>query len=175
MTPVFWFTGLSGAGKTTIADAAAAQLAEAGYRIRILDGDDVRARQHRHLGFSEADILENNRLIAQLCVDAQEDTDIIFVPIISPFEKGRASARIAIGDAFRLVYFNAGLDHVSAADVKGLYRRASDGEIDNMIGVAASNPYEPPHDADLEIDISRESSDQSISRFLAFVNRTLND
>jgi len=90
---VFWFTGLSGAGKTTIADAAAAALEKDGRRVRVLDGDDVRARQHRHLGFSEADILENNRLIAALCVEALEEVEIVLVPIISPFAKGRERGR----------------------------------------------------------------------------------
>jgi adenylyl-sulfate kinase len=172
---VFWFTGLSGAGKTTIADAAAAVLEQNGIRVRILDGDVVRAQLHKHLGFSEADILENNRLIADLCVDALPNADVVLVPIISPLEAGRRNARINIGDAFRLVYFNAGLDHVAAADVKGLYRRARDGEIDNMIGVAESNPYESPTDVDFEIDISAETRETSVDRFIAYVRDQLNE
>jgi adenylyl-sulfate kinase len=172
---VFWFTGLSGAGKTTVANATAEAISRDGKRVRILDGDDVRARLHRHLGFSQADILENNRLIAELCVEALNEADVVLVPIISPLQAGRDNARQKIGDAYRLVYFNAALDHVATADVKGLYTRARNGEIDNMIGVADSNPYEQPVDADFEIDIACESSDRSVSRLVEFIRSELSD
>jgi adenylyl-sulfate kinase len=172
---VLWFTGLSGAGKTTVSVRARERLERAGFRVAVLDGDDVRARLHRHLGFSRADILENNRLVAELCAEALPDNDVIFVPIISPLEAGRAAARRRLGAAFRLVYFNAPLDFVASADVKGLYRRARDGEIDNLIGVAESNPYEPPADVDLEIDISRDDETASTEKLAAYAIGQLND
>lgn len=175
MAKVFWFTGLSGAGKTTIAQAAAAALRAEGYRVALLDGDNVRERLHRHLGFSNEDILENNRLIAGLCLDSLPDNDAIFVPVISPFEAGRREARERIGDAFRLVHFSAPLGFVEKADVKGLYGRARSGELDNLIGVAEENPYQAPADADFEIDISRHSETACIDRFVSYVRREIRD
>ncbi len=175
MALVLWFTGLSGAGKTTVSAKARERLEAEGLYVAVLDGDDVRARLHRHLGFSREDILENNRLIAGLCAEAMDENDVIFVPIISPLEEGRAAARRRLGSAFRLVYFNAPLDFVAAADVKGLYRQARDGKIDNLIGVAKSNPYEPPADADLEIDISLDDETASVERLVAFATEQLND
>ena len=175
MSLVFWFTGLSGAGKTTVADAIAARLKHDGIGTRIFDGDDIRETLHRHLGFSEEDILENNRLIAALCKDPLADADVILVPIISPLERGRTAARAEIGDGFRLIYFNAPLEYVAQADVKGLYGRAKAGEIDNMIGVAASNPYQTPESADFEINISRETQSESIDRLAAYIRRELRE
>ena len=171
---MFWFTGLSGAGKTTVANAAAEALRQEGRSVRILDGDDVRNQLHRHLGFSKADILENNRLISELCIEAMESSDIIFVPIISPLKEARSHARKAIGEKFRLIHFSASLQYVSTADVKGLYKRARNGEIVDMIGVAVTNPYQEPLRADLTIDISNQSMDETVQRLLAFARAELN-
>ena len=171
---VFWFTGLSGAGKTTIAEKAAAELKQSDLKVAIIDGDDVRARLHRHLGFTRDDILENNRLISELCVEALPENDAVFAPVISPLEAGRIAARNRIASRFRLIYFSAPLDFVSDADVKGLYQRARTGQINNMIGVAESNPYEFPNDADLEIDISQNDEAGCIECLKTFVTRELN-
>ena len=173
MAKIFWFTGLSGAGKSTVASETAARLRAAGKKVRILDGDDVRNRLHRHLGFSTADILENNRLIAELCIEARDGADAILVPIISPLDEARAIARALLGADFRLVYFSAPLSHVERADVKGLYEKARTGAIDNMIGVADTNPYEPPSDADLEIDISAERPERSAKRLFDYIRAEL--
>ena len=113
---VFWFTGLSGSGKSSVAAAVRDRLCADGAKVLILDGDDVRARIHRHLGFSEADIRENNRLIAGLCDESRADYDVILVPIISPYAESRAAARAALAPGFYEIYCTAGLDIVARRD-----------------------------------------------------------
>src|SRR5438874_2199244 len=121
---VAWFTGLSGSGKSTIAHLVTEQLRASGRRVLVLDGDAVRDREHRHLVFTPADIRENNRLIAELCRRSLGDTDVILVPVISPFRDARAAARAQLGAVFHEVYIKASLEAVSSRDPKGLYRRA---------------------------------------------------
>ena len=172
---VYWCTGLSGSGKSTVTHAAAQRLAALGRQLQIIDGDDVRNKLHRHLGFSRTDILENNRLIAEMCAKARDNVDLVLVPIISPFYEGRSLARDTIGADFRLIYFSAPLHHVEAADVKGLYKKARRGKIPNMIGVDEATPYEPPWDADLGIDISSETEQYSVGRLTKFILSDLHD
>jgi adenylyl-sulfate kinase len=152
---VAWFTGLSGAGKTTIATRAAALLAGRGLRVATLDGDAVRATRHRHLGFSPEDIRENNRLLAELCREAAGTHDVVLVPVISPFRDARASARGIIGRGFVEVFVNASLDEVGRRDTKGLYARARAGTMPGLIGVSPDVPYEPPLDPDVTLDTER--------------------
>jgi len=149
---VAWFTGLSGAGKSTIAAEAVLLLERRGQQVAVIDGDAVRERLHRHLGFSPDDIRENNRLIAGLCRDALGEHDVVLVPIISPFRDSRRQARQALGDAFVEVYVKASLEEVSRRDPKGLYRHAREGRLQGLIGLAADVPYEPPEHPDLVLD-----------------------
>ncbi len=90
---VFWFTGLSGVGKTTIAKIANFRLQKMGLKVLVLDGDVVRNELHRDLGFSKSDIEENNRLISEICVKKKKEYDIILVPIISPYKQSRSAAK----------------------------------------------------------------------------------
>lgn len=170
---VAWMTGLSGSGKSTIATAVAAALSAKGYRVRILDGDDVRARHPTPLGFSPADIRVNNALIAQMCNELLPDHDVLLVPVISPFRDARAAARARVGDAFREVHVDASLDHVRRRDPKGLYRRADAGELRGMIGVAPDVPYEAPAAPDLRLDTERESVTESVVRLEEYIERQL--
>lgn len=167
---VFWLTGLSGAGKTTLVNAVAARLRDAGKVVRILDGDVVRRDVNPHLGFTPADIRENNRIIAELCVQHRGTCDYIFVPVISPFEDSRQRARDIIGNGFFLVHLKVPLATVMARDVKGLYKKALAGEIPNFIGIDPGVPYEEPAAPDLVIDAANESEAVSIGRFLQFVH-----
>jgi adenylyl-sulfate kinase len=166
--PVFWFTGLSGSGKTTVAEAAKERLKEQGYSVLILDGDDVRNRLHRHLDFNEEDIKENNSLICGLCLQYREEHDIILVPIISPYAESRRRARHRLGEEFYEIFFNARLDVVAKRDTKGLYAKAGRGEMDNMIGISPSTPYQPPTNPDLVIDTATQSPASAIAAFEKF-------
>src|SRR3989338_10417047 len=104
MSKVIWFTGLTGAGKSTIAEALRTELAARGKSVRVLDGDAVRDTLHKHLTFTREDIKENNRLIAELARVYAREADIVLVPIISPFGESRADARKVIGKGFVEVY-----------------------------------------------------------------------
>ena len=107
---IFWFTGLSGSGKTTIASAAKTLLEEDGYSVLILDGDDVRNRLHTYLGFSREDIIKNNSQIVDLCLKYRKNYDIIMVPIISPYKTSRYYAYKKLNPGFYEVYCHADID-----------------------------------------------------------------
>src|SRR3989338_3893085 len=107
---VLWFTGLSGSGKTTIALALQKELEKRNKKVRIFDGDIVRQELHKHLGFTPADIKENNRLISELCLKHINDFDFILVPIISPFTESRKKARTLLGKSFIEIYVKAPLE-----------------------------------------------------------------
>jgi adenylylsulfate kinase len=166
---IFWFTGMSGAGKTTVAKKVEILLKAAGYSVLVLDGDDIRSRLHCKLGFSEADIKENNRLIAVLCQKEQSNYDLILVPIISPYRISRSESRDLFGRKFYEIYFSADLEVVSKRDVKGLYAKAKRKEISNLIGFSESVPYEPPKNPDLTIDSGKDSIEKSVGEFYNFV------
>ena len=159
---VVWLTGLSGSGKSTIAHALLEKLHAEGYRAKIIDGDDVRATLHKHLGFSRADILENNRLVAGLCQDALHEYDILLVPVIAPFAASRTAARQQLGRAYVEVHVATPLEVCIDRDVKGLYKKALKGEIANFIGVDAATPYEVPKKPDLRLDTTNQSLTESV-------------
>jgi len=162
MGKVIWFTGLSGSGKTTIALELKKKLEDSGKKVEILDGDIVRDTLHKNLGFSREDIKENNRLIAELAKERAPSNDFVLVPIISPYKEDRVMVRSIVGENFKELFINASLDECIKRDVKGLYKKALAGEINNFIGVAESNPYERPDTPDLEIDTHNSSVGESV-------------
>jgi len=165
---VLWFTGLSGAGKTTIAERISACLQEINISVQIIDGDQVRTKLHRHLGFSERDIKTNNELIVNICVEERKNFDVVIVPIISPYSQSRRVARIKLQPRFYEIYISANIDCVRQRDVKGLYAKSDSGTINNMIGVSSANPYQPPESPDLIIDTENESIQQSVENLFRF-------
>jgi adenylyl-sulfate kinase len=169
MKKIYWFTGLSGSGKTTIADNLKVKLDILGKRVLILDGDMVREKLHTHLGFSREDIKENNRLIAKLAKDELSNYDVILVPIISPYLDDRAMAKRLIGEHFAEIFINAPLQECIQRDVKGLYKKALAGEIDNFIGVHDSNPYQAPQNPDLELNTKILNEDECSNKLLQFI------
>lgn len=171
MRPAFvlWFTGLSGAGKTTIAEGAKSLLLAANHDVLMLDGDLVRAKRKVSLGFIPSDIRKNNTEIAEFCVEQQNNYDVILVPIISPYAASRQNARHKIGARFFEIYCDADLDCVSRRDVKGLYAKARRGEIDNLIGVNSANIYEPPENPDFVIGSGAECVEESVLGLFNFI------
>ena len=101
---VFWFTGLSGSGKSTLAQGLFNSLIKEGFKVLILDGDDLRNQVHRHLGFTPEDIRKNNELIVGLCEKKRNEYDFILVPIISPYRDSRANARFKLAPDFNEIY-----------------------------------------------------------------------
>jgi len=166
---VFWLTGLSGAGKTTLAEGAKRVLEAEGLSASILDGDELRARVSGHLGFTEAGIMKNNAMIAGLCAGRRNACDVVFVSIISPYDASRKAARSLLGRGFHLVYVQAPLDCVMARDTKGLYEKARRGKMDNLIGFSPKQPYEAPGDADLVIRTDRVPAEVSVNALCGFI------
>ena len=172
---VFWFTGLSGSGKTTIAQETKTRLENEGYKILIFDGDDIRKRIHATLGFSKQDIKENNSLIVQLCRKNRDNCDIILVSIISPYEESRRLARALIGKGFYEVFFSTDLETVVMRDPKGLYAKAKAGLVSNLVGYSSDSVYEPPQDPDFIVDTGVASVQESVERFFRFVLEKIQD
>ena len=166
---VFWFTGLSGSGKTTIATQLKEKLEFLNYSVKLIDGDDVRANLHQNLGFTIDDIKINNQLISQLCIDNLLKYDFILVPIISPYADSREDARVKIGSSFKEVYIAATIETVINRDTKGLYQKAINGEIMNMIGYSSDSIYEIPLNPDFIINTEITNVSDSVDFFYKFV------
>lgn len=157
---VIWFTGLSGAGKSTIAHAVEERLFGLGCRTYVLDGDNVRHGLCGDLGFSIEDRHENIRRIgevAKLFVDAGV---IVLTAFISPLRSDRDRVRELIGDDFNEVYCACPISECERRDVKGMYKRARAGEIKEFTGI--SSPYEEPLDPELVVDSSELSVDECV-------------
>ena len=162
---VVWFTGLSGAGKSTVANALAMALHAQGRRTYILDGDNVRQGLNRDLGFTDADRVENIRRIAEVAKLMMDAGLIVLTAFISPFRREREMARQCIGASdFVEVYVDTPLDVCERRDPKGLYRKARNGQLPNMTGI--DSPYEPPTDPQLIVRGDGASLDQSVDRLL---------
>jgi len=146
-----WFTGLSGAGKTSISNLVQEYIEKDGFRTLVLDGDDIRSHRHRSLGFSKTDIIKNNDLILQMCFEERSAYDVIMVPIISPYRTSRAAAYKLLSPGFMEVYIYADISVLEQRDTKGLYAAAKNNKIDDMIGYSSGSPYEPPLNADVTL------------------------
>lgn len=167
---VLWFTGLSGSGKTTIAKRIEEYLLSKNKKVLTLDGDAVRAKFHGHLGFSPEDIRENNRLISEICAKERGNHDFILVPVISPFRESREKARLLLQPDFIEIHVNCPLETCAKRDVKGLYKKAIAGEIENFIGISENVPYESPENPDIRIDTDEEEIEKSAERIISFLS-----
>ena len=149
-----WFTGLSGAGKTTISEIVERELRERGHRVEVLDGDIVRTNLSKGLGFSRED-RDTNILRIGFVADLLRRNGVgVIVSAISPYKEARDEVRRTIGEDFVEVYVDAPLEVCADRDVKGLYKKAFSGEIAQFTGV--SDPYEPPAAPDLHIKTDEE-------------------
>jgi sulfate adenylyltransferase len=164
---VVFLTGLSGAGKSTIATALAARLASAGRAVTILDSDELRRRLYPDLGYDAASRETSIRQIAQLAAELAGGGQVAVASIIAPFERSRREARrLAAGFApFLLVYVRTPLEVAEARDPKGLYARARAGEIREFTGI--DSPYEEPTDADLVIDTTATTVPEAVETIVA--------
>jgi bifunctional enzyme CysN/CysC len=165
---VIWLTGLSGAGKSTIAKGAEGRLFNMGYHVYILDGDDLRRRINADLGFSPNDRRENIRRTGEIAALLADAGLVVITACISPYANDRAAARRASDAPFYEVYVRASLTACQARDPRGLYRRARAGEIREFTGVSA--PYEPPSAPDLELDTERMAPDEGIERLVRYID-----
>lgn len=159
-----WFTGLSGAGKSTLSQAIAERLRKCGAEVELLDGDIVRTRLSKGLGFNKEDRDENIRRIGFVCELLSSHGVIAIVAAISPYRAVREEVRSRIGD-FVEVYVECPIQVLSERDTKGLYKRALNGEIPNFTGI--SDPYEPPLAPAVTVDSSKETPEASLERIWA--------
>lgn len=165
---VFWLTGLSGSGKSTVGLAVERALFEAGVAVKLLDGDDVRAGLCSDLGFSLEDRRENVRRIASVARLFCDSGFVVLCTFVSPTRAIRELARETIGEQdFHEVYVAADLAACEQRDVKGLYARARRGEIRGFTGI--DSPYEAPEAPALVLDTSRETVAESATRLRQFV------
>ena len=163
-----WFTGLSGAGKTTICKAVEKELRNQGCQIEVLDGDVVRENLTKGLSFSKADRDENVRRIAFVADLLTRNGVIVLVSAISPYSEIRDEVRHKIGD-FIEVYVNAPLNVCESRDVKGLYKKARSGEIKNFTGI--DDPYEPPTNPEVECRTDGEDLQESVNKVMNALNK----
>ncbi len=165
---VVWFTGLSGAGKTTLAKRLEEELFARNFMVQILDGDNIRSGINNNLSFSEEDRRENIRRIAEVSKLFLNCGIIAINSFISPTQEMRHIARGIIGgDDFIEVYINAPLDVCEQRDVKGLYAKARRGEIPDFTGI--SSPFELPHEADLEIRTDLYNIEECVQQLLDYL------
>jgi len=147
---ILWFTGLSGSGKSTIANAVESRLFEMGRVTYLLDGDNIRHGLNKGLGFSDEDRIENIRRIGEVSKLFVDAGLIVLTAFISPFQSDRDQVRALVGEGeFIEVFIDTPLDVCESRDPKGLYKKARAGEIPNFTGI--DSPYEAPHSAEVHI------------------------
>jgi len=162
---IIWFTGLSGAGKTTLSKRIYAALTKQGFLVQLLDGDVIRNGLNSDLGFSEVDRFENIRRIAEVSRLFLDSGIICINSFISPTTKIRTMAKGIIGaDNYIEVYVNASLSVCEKRDIKGLYKKARLGEIKNFTGIDA--PFEPPENPDIEVNTDKLSINEATIKVL---------
>jgi len=159
-----WLTGLSGAGKSTIAERLRVALEARGRGVEVLDGDEVRTHLSKGLGFSRADRDTNIARIAFVAALLARHGVAVVTAAISPYAAARAAARARLG-AFVEVYVRCDLEELVRRDVKGLYRRALAGELAHFTGV--SDPYEAPERPEVTVDTAAQTVEQSVAAILA--------
>jgi len=167
---VLWFTGLSGAGKSTLSEHLIRIFRERGYRVELLDGDEVRTNLSKGLGFSKEDRDTNIRRIGWVARLLARNGVIAITAAISPYKSVRNECRAMAAEncvPFVEVFANASLEAVIERDVKGLYKKALAGEIPQFTGV--SDPYEPPDNPEIEVRTDRDSVETSANQILAFL------
>ncbi|OUZ10859.1 adenylyl-sulfate kinase [Bacillus pumilus] len=165
---IIWLTGLSGSGKSTIANAAARELFEQGYQVTVLDGDNVRHGLNKDLGFSDDDRKENIRRIGEVAKLFVEQGTIVITAFISPFQEDRRIVRQLVeAGEFHEVFVKCDLNVCEERDPKGLYKKARNGEIPFFTGI--DSPYEEPAAPELVLDTGDLSREESKQRLVDYV------
>ncbi|WP_321470603.1 adenylyl-sulfate kinase [Halarcobacter sp.] len=165
---ILWFTGLSGSGKSTIANAVEKQLFNRGIKTYLLDGDNVRHGLNKDLGFSESDRVENIRRIGEVSKLFVDAGLITLTAFISPFRSDRQIARSLVGyDEFIEVFIDTPLDVCEKRDPKGLYKKARDGAIKNFTGI--DSPYEAPQEPQIHINTNKLSISECVDKVINYL------
>lgn len=165
---VVWLTGLSGAGKSTVANALAPRLLERGHRVELLDGDEVRTNLCQGLGFSREDRDTNIARIGYVAGKLAKHGVAVIVAAISPYAEARNKVRASVAN-FVEVYVAAPVETCAERDVKGLYAKAIAGEIPHFTGI--SDPYEPPENPEIVLHTENEPVHESVAQVLDWLDR----
>ncbi|AKL84328.1 adenylyl-sulfate kinase [Bacillus atrophaeus] len=170
---ILWLTGLSGSGKSTIANAAARELFEQGYQVVVLDGDNIRHGLNNDLGFSDEDRKENIRRIGEVAKLFVQQGTIVITAFISPFREDREQVRQLVDEGeFHEIYIKCDLDICEQRDPKGLYKKARNGEIPFFTGI--DSPYEEPKAPELVLDSGQNEREECKNQLIEFVKKNLN-
>ncbi len=169
---LLWFTGLSGSGKSTIANKVEKALHSKGIKTYTLDGDNIRKGLNNDLGFSHEDRTENIRRIAEIANLMIDSGLVVLAAFVSPYIKDRENIKKIVKEVnFVEIYVNTSLEECERRDVKGLYKKARAGEIKNMTGI--SDPYEAPTHPDIEIFTELESVEAAVKKILEGITSKL--
>jgi adenylylsulfate kinase len=166
---VLWFTGLSGSGKSTVANALAHKLFETGIRNYVLDGDNIRHGLNKDLGFSDKDRTENIRRIGEVAKLFVESGQVVLTAFISPFISDRQLVRELLEeDEFIEIYVECPLNECEKRDPKGLYQKARKGLIPDFTGI--HSPYEEPMNPELVVNTHKHSVDECVQQIIAYLS-----
>ena len=167
---VFWFTGLSGSGKSTIAEAVERELFNKGHLVQVLDGDNIRTGICNNLSFSLEDRKENIRRISEVSKLMIGAGIISLNSFVSPTNEIRAYAKSIIGEAdFHLIYVKASVETCESRDVKGLYEKARAGIIKGFTGI--DSPFDEPDDVQLILDTESETKEESVNKAVNYIKK----
>ncbi|MBE0614405.1 MAG: adenylyl-sulfate kinase [Burkholderiales bacterium] len=165
---ILWFTGLSGAGKSTVANLVDARLHALGKHTYLLDGDNIRLGLNRDLGYSDTDRVENIRRIAEVAALMADAGLIALVAFISPFRRERTMARGLVGPGeFVEIFIDTPIAVAEARDPKGLYKKARAGQLKDFTGI--DSPYEPPQAPEIRIDTTLTSAEDAAEQIVGFL------
>ena len=165
---LIWFTGLSGSGKSTIANVVEKSLFQEGIKTYVLDGDNIRKGINNDLSFSSQDRTENIRRISEVANLMLDAGLVTLAAFVSPYKKDRENIKNIVKDVnFVEVFINTSVEECERRDVKGLYKKARLGEIKNMTGISA--PYEKPENPDIEIKTENVSVDAAAKQIVEYI------
>jgi len=169
---LLWFTGLSGSGKSTIANLVEQKLFQQGVRTYMLDGDNIRKGINKDLTFAPEDRTENIRRIAEIANLMVNAGIVTLAAFVSPYKKDRENIKSIVKDVnFVEIFVNTSVEECERRDVKGLYKKARAGEITNMTGV--SSPYEKPETPDIEIKTEEQSIEVAVDSIMKYISHKL--
>ena len=164
---VLWMTGLSGSGKSTIANAVEFELANNGYHTYLLDGDNIRHGLNKDLGFTDADRIENIRRIGEVSKLMADAGLVVITAFISPFQSERNMVRQMMKkDEFVEIFVDTPIEVAEKRDTKGLYAKARSGKLKNFTGI--DSPYEKPHSPEIRIDTTKTDIDEAASLIVKY-------
>ncbi|SFB70092.1 adenylylsulfate kinase [Zunongwangia mangrovi] len=170
---VVWFSGLSGSGKSTLANWLEKKLFAEGFHTYILDGDNIRLGLNKDLGFDQDSRNENIRRIAEVCKLFLDSGLIVIAAFITPKEKDRRIIESILGNHYLEVFVDTPLEVCEKRDVKGLYKKARNGEISNFTGISCD--FEIPLNPDLHIKTESEEAEESIGRIFQYIHGRINE